>query len=222
MEYKENVESQDRENSNEKLGVLPVKGKWNGRTYSEWSTQWWKWALEQPVPSNPLLDVTGDRANLGQKYDVFFLAGTIGGEPVVRECQIPQKPLFFPVVNAEFSGAEYGLNYSDKDDKELLNLTIDLIDRVTCREVIIDGISVIELDKQRVRSDRFYIDFPKDNIYKEFYNVRAGKTPAYSDGYWILLKPLKEGRHVIKFSGEILTLDGYYYNTDTTYRINVK
>jgi hypothetical protein len=175
--------------------------------------------LEQPVPSNPLLDVTGDRANKGQNYDVFFLAGTIGGEPVVRECQVPQKPLFFPVINAEISGAEYGLNYNDK---ELLDLTVDLIDRVTCRRVTIDGTSVIALDNQRVTSDRFYIDFPKDNIYRNFYGVKAGKTPAYSDGYWILMKPLKEGRHVIKFSGEILTVDGYYYNTDITYRINVK
>jgi len=219
MEHKDNVKSQDKESPNDKIGVLPVKGKHFGRTYSEWSEQWWKWALEQPVPSNPLLDVTGDRANKGQNYDVFFLAGTIGGEPVVRECQVPQKPLFFPVINAEISGAEYGLNYNDK---ELLELTVDLIDRVTSRQVTIDGTSVIALDNQRVTSDRFYIDFPKDNIYRNFYGVKAGKTPAYSDGYWILLKPLKEGRHVIKFSGEILTIDGYYYNTDITYRINIK
>ena len=60
--------------------------------------KWWQWALEIPEPRNPLIDA--NPCNVNQHGYFFFLAGTLGGDPVERTCTIPKgKAIFFPVYN---------------------------------------------------------------------------------------------------------------------------
>ena len=59
-------------------GVLPPQSHSHGKTYGEWSAEWWQWALSLPADSNPFFDETGcaNGAN-GQHGSVWFLTGVI-------------------------------------------------------------------------------------------------------------------------------------------------
>ena len=52
------------------------------------SAQWWQWVLSIPTPANPLTDVTGVNCMMGQRGDVWFLAGTFAGGTVSRRCSV--------------------------------------------------------------------------------------------------------------------------------------
>ena len=68
--------------------VVPIGEKAFGKSYGEWSTTWWNWAVSQPAEASPVTDETGARCNVGQSGPVFFLAGTTGGS-VTRTCSVP-------------------------------------------------------------------------------------------------------------------------------------
>ncbi|MGF6885042.1 hypothetical protein ABIA39_003383 [Nocardia sp. GAS34] len=63
------------------------------------AVRWWQWAMSIPNAKNPVCDETGILAAEGQPDDVWFLAGTFGGE-VSRCCSVPSgRPIFFPAFN---------------------------------------------------------------------------------------------------------------------------
>ncbi len=69
----------------------------------ELSQEWWRWALGAPDSGNPLLDEDGVFAQVGNNGPVFFVAGSISGEPTVRTFTVPAgRPIFFPVINNLF------------------------------------------------------------------------------------------------------------------------
>ena len=89
----------------------PAQGKLYGKSYGEWSANWWQWAHSIPASYSPV-QLEGDvDCMLGQQGPVYFLAGKaivldpddtfpveLTGE---RYCSIPRgMALFFPLVNA--------------------------------------------------------------------------------------------------------------------------
>jgi hypothetical protein len=84
-----------------------------GRTYEQWTVEWWKWAYSIPAFWNPIGPFRGSPPmaltqyppgyDCGMEQDphspVFFLAGT-PGNAAQRNCDIPaRKMIFFPIVN---------------------------------------------------------------------------------------------------------------------------
>ena len=49
---------------------------------------WWQWVLSIPVDENPLLDTTGEKCMIGQRGDVWYLAGTFGAVTATRDCAV--------------------------------------------------------------------------------------------------------------------------------------
>ena len=71
-----------------------------GKSWEDWSAEWWKWVLEISSVYNPILDLTGELQHLRQTHlpDVFFLAGT-HNRKTERKCMISAKAgIFFPVA----------------------------------------------------------------------------------------------------------------------------
>jgi hypothetical protein len=171
-----------------------------GKTYGSWTVKWWNWALGLPKSVNPVLDPTGEYANTGQnEKDVFFLAGNVADEHTNipnRICRISkEKSILFPVINCESNRLEH---------PELITRQ-DIIDRVrrdedtiVKKECLVDG---ERIPVQRVKSDPlvFNLNIVEDNLF----HVKGGTTTtdASSDGYWVFLKPLSKGRHIISFEG---------------------
>jgi len=202
--------------------VVPVDSKFLGNTYGGWSADWWKWVVSIPADRNPLSATGNFNAAIGQSGDVWFLAGTLGGPTVNRNCKIPAgKALFFPIINAEGSKVEG----NGKTPEELRAYAKGLIDHVTVREVTVDGHPLIHLDKFRVESKPFVFKLPLKNILvsPDGSTAPAGPSLAMSDGYWIMLKPLSEGDHYIHIRGVAVFDDDpkniFTFETDVTYHL---
>lgn len=214
-------------------GVLPPHSSAFGKTYGEWSAEWWQWLYSLPVDQNPLFE-TADCSE-GQRGQVWFLGGTfvvVEEEPgsvlgeAERDCSVPPgKALFFPIVNAECNdlvslpaGASEG---------ELRDCAIDTADHIVIEslEVTIDGKEIQSLGRYRVESPLFtFGPLPDDNAL----GVDAGLTGnSVGDGYYLMLAPLSRGKHIVKFRGTAVFTeeeDGFdfVFALDITYHITVE
>lgn len=203
--------------------VVPAFGK----LYDALSVAWWKYALEQPEASSPLLDETGERCAEGQSGPVFFLVGAAGTAERTRdECTVPAgKLLFFPLVNA----FDVHVPPDGLDTPELVwdDFLVTLGFRVDTIYARVDGVPIRNLDVPTspyrgcaapvpgcVRP--FSLDLPAGNIFQ----LPAGRyAPAVADGFYLLLAPLRPGRHTIEFGGT-----GYLggaFAQDITYHLRV-
>jgi hypothetical protein len=172
--------------------------KLNGLNAAELSAEWWKWAMSSTDEMNPVRDISGAHCNAGQQGNIWFLAGGFGSSLIRRNCTIPAgKYIFFPIINEVYWPQEEDTAY-------------------TCAEAIRDAVVdndtaielFVELDGKAIKNPKRFRARTK-NCFDVFERIPAGRKPyrAYpsaSDGYWILLKPLKAGKHTLKFGGQYL------------------
>ena len=166
------------------------------RIYDHLSVAWWKYALEQPTATNPLLDTTGAGCQTGQAGPVFFLVGTAGTGQVTRDqCAVPSgKFLYFPLVNAfDVHTPGDGLDTPNLVWNDLQN-TLGF--RVDSQYATVDGKSVQRLNPNtspyracagpsRGCASAFSFNFPADNLF----GLPAGTyAPAVADGFYLLLR----------------------------------
>ena len=213
------------------LGLMsPINMAFSGspQVVQEWqpakelSAEWWQWVWSIPGSVNPLLDTTGDHCAVGQRGDVWFLAGTFGGT-VVRTCIVPEdKTLFFPVIN---SGPFDSPNQCGQGPdslgsvKDMRALAAATIDAATNLSVTLDGKSVKQI--QRVRSEVFEVSMPPDNVYVLFGYTPCDPgvySPAVDDGYYAHINPLHVGSHTLHIHAESLPTG---FVLDVTYHLNV-
>jgi hypothetical protein len=170
-----------------------------GKTYGNWTVEWWRWVLAIPKSINPVLDRTGEYAGVDQQNkDVLFLTGKLADEDrnvPNRFCTISAKrSILFPVINCESNQLEHPELRTHQDIIERVKRDEDTIINKEC---FVDG---KRIPAQRVKSDPtiFELSMVTDNLF----NVKGGEsTYASSDGYWVFLKPLPIGKHVISFKG---------------------
>jgi hypothetical protein len=198
------------------LKIFPPDSKPYGLTYGEWSAKWWQWAYSMPEEGNPMVDDTGEDCANNQSGPVWFLAGT-GGGAVTRECTIlSDKGILIPIINVECDSAA---GSGDTEAELRLCAKADQ-DTVIAKEIIIDGVSVGNLDSYRFQSPLFNLTFPENNIA----GIVPQTTIAISDGYWILLEPLPAGTHEIHFKaalGDPTAIGTVNFALDVRYLITV-
>src|SRR5215218_9666931 len=158
-------------------------------------------AVRKPPPAltavwwQEIVGISGDaldRCDLGVR-DVVFLAGTTGA-PATRSCTVPAgTSLLVPLISAECSTAE-----GDGDTPaELRRCARGIADQFTDLSLTIDGRSVTDLRRLRVRSPVFCFTAVEDNVF----DIPAGATRSVADGYWALIRPLSPGTHTVSFGG---------------------
>jgi hypothetical protein len=192
-------------------------------TYEEWSARWWQYIFGLPLTDHPLNDTTGERCAVGQWGPVFFLVGPpTTGDAVERSCTVPSgKGILFPIVNVACAIPEDGGTLGAITS--LCTSIADLIE-VDTLSVSIDGDTIKDLDGFRFQSPAFSFTGETPNVFSA---IGCGTPPCYegfretaiSDGYWILLKPLKVGNHEIHFHGEI---PDFHFVVDVTYDLTVE
>lgn len=166
-------------------------------TYGSWTVKWWRWALETPMAANPVLDETGQFANINQTGPVWFLAGTVGDLNRVadRKCTIPKgNAILFPVINYICTHSSFESEPLSTSD--IVRKAARDIDDITIRDVIIDGKSITA---HRISSDPKLFQLSITN--KNILNIPLGLNEAAADGYWVFLEPIRSGRHSIRFHG---------------------
>ena len=171
---------------------LPADAQVDGLRYAQLTAAWWQWALTAPVP--PYLDPDGRFCGEGQRGSVWFLAGTAGGAPVNRRCEVPEgKYLLLPIINM-YHASRYVENgqvlpmkaCTDVRERAALNN-----DHLQSAEVLVDGARLPGVRQYRVASGCF-------DLHPETASQPGQvRTLAASDGYWLLLPPLPKGRHTI-------------------------
>jgi len=168
-----------------------------GLSWEEWTIRWWKWVLSIPKEKNPGFDSTGERSYFPQQFqddNVIFLVGTFGGT-VERTYTIPKgKPVLLPIINYTFCSKDEASVLTDEDLQ--IRAQSDINDIVE-KQALIDGKSILEIEKYRVKTKAFDIVYPENNVF----GLSKGPTRAVSDGYWIFLKPMQVGSHNIYVAG---------------------
>jgi hypothetical protein len=210
--------------------ILPPHSSAFGKTYGAWSAAWWQYVLAQPASSNPLNDSTGAGCAKAQSGPVFFLVGTSSTGTATRDqCTVPAgKALFFPLVNAfDVHTPGDGLDTPELVWNDLQN-TIGF-GPFSELQAKIDGVPVGNLDPAstpfracagpdaRCTAPDFSLAVPDENIL----TIPAGiYAPAVADGFYLLLTPLRPGRHTITFGGKGL-FGGSSFSQDITYNLTV-
>jgi hypothetical protein len=207
-------------------GVLPPQASILGKSQGEWSAEWWQWVWSQPATNHPLLDGTGTDFDLpgsscdrGQKGQVWFLAGTFGGD-ATRECTITRdKFVFIPIFNYDADNvAEKPTHY---DVKTLRQICLDTVADPDKLSVSLDGRELQDPKSYAVTPTTFKYTVPDvpDNIYRALAEIDfAGKvSPAVSCGWYVMLKPLDKGTHKLIIAAQ----KGDLISFQVIYKLNV-
>lgn len=201
-----------------------------GKTYGEWSAEWWQWghSLPSTIVPHPVLDAgTAEEplevdCSLGQKGPVYFLAGLayegVPEEPTVltgmRSCEVPQgTALFFPIVNVEFintPGDEFCFDQPEpgvyvyrpctEAEKRAILDSIVVGARFICS-------AYVGIDGEPA------VTLLTGRTQSPAYTIEAGADDPFgipdgivddivvSDGYWMMVPPLDKGQYVLTFRG---------------------
>ena len=65
--------------------LIALAGAWSSSasaepTMAQLQHEWWQWVMAIPSNDSPVYDKTGNRCGIGQRGDVWFLAGSTGGK----------------------------------------------------------------------------------------------------------------------------------------------
>jgi hypothetical protein len=170
-----------------------------GKSWEEWTTEWWRWFLSTPKENHPVYDETGEKSGVNQTdQNVWFLAGTTGGR-AERAINIPAgKAILLPIINVTTS---YSENPELKTEEELTSFVDGHMKDIARKEATIDGEKLIISEDHRIRSPPFEFSFPSSNVF----GAQESVTKGVGDGYWLFLKPLTPGTHSIKTVGACMS-----------------
>lgn len=167
--------------------LLPPDAKVGSETFGDLTARWWQWAERMPIA--PFLDPDGRLCEFEQDGAVWFLAGTDGTFNAKRTCVVPSgRHILVPVINMRYSnvpprrGEPLPLPCKVLQEGAAVNN-----DRLGSAIVLIDGVRVTEVARYRVRSNGCFPLVEGDD--------QSPSTAA--DGYWLLIKPLPPGRHIL-------------------------
>lgn len=217
------------ENSNAK--VFPPSSQPFGKTYGEWSAEWWQWALAGPDGENAVQDTTGEFCAVNQpKGKVWFLAGSFGIAGVERSCTIPpDRALFYPLLNIVWIDCP-GTPDEDLTDAEVRGILSGPEDPACQITSTLDGVSIssLQIITVRTQSPKFTGTLPEKHL--PFlagcgFELPVGKTGRQiSDGYWIMLPPLSPGDHTLTLHGAGCDSQtgAVFFESGVTYHLKVE
>lgn len=198
--------------------VFTPNSKPYNKTYEEWNQKWWEWAQIEAIESNPIHDPTGENCAVNQADpNVWFLAGTTGGS-VERSCTIPaSKAIFFPLLNTECSTAEDPSLTTEEALRDCARNNAPDRARIVLKASV-DGQEIPDLVKYWTESSLYNYTLPADNIW----GAPAGPTQEVAAGYYVMLKPLPPGTHIIQFSGANVDIGGTQtFATEVIYHLTL-
>lgn len=143
--------NQDKGDNLGNPGIAPPQSDFLGHSYSQWSVAFFQWVYSLPTTHHPLFD-TAD-CSVGQRGDVWFLDGRLGGQgfPTTgRNCTVPAGTALFLDLAASTRDAE-GCDPTDptvilrtnETKAELQQSAHDNLNAfLGTRHIVIDGVEV--------------------------------------------------------------------------------
>jgi hypothetical protein len=208
-------------------GIYGIDESPFGTPYSTWIAKWWNWTSGIPNTEHPR-DFAERTCNVSQtSKDVWFLPDILDGK-IVRECEVPQgKAIFIPITTGEQNVAES----EEFQGKPLSEVKDSLIKGASyCDNYNVERAA--EIDGQKIKglegnspyrtntTDLFNITWGENNIY----DVKPQTAPGFAEGWFLFVKPLPQGDHVIKIQSKISHPSDVSCNYDgeTEWKIKVK
>jgi hypothetical protein len=193
-----NQNSSDLKSSDASL-VFPVNSHPYGKSYAEWGESFFRWQVGFDCAHYPYYDQTGALQNQNQHGSVFFLAGApLKPVPLTtnREVTVPANvSLFVPLI----------YYYSNTCAAAPMD---DLVGDVTGFVGLMDQLT-LTIDGEPVTATNYQTITPVFT-----YTANADLANCTGDlcfdglqhdvalgGYWVILKKLSPGRHVIHTTG---------------------
>jgi hypothetical protein len=169
-----------------------------GATYSDWTVNYWQWLVSMEKEENPLLDMDGKSTSEKQTGPVFFCAGVPpDSRGIHRRYAVPSKKAILIPLNVSLAT---NLQHPNKNLPELRMMADIQESQVTDINVkCADKILVEDWENLRVTSPVFDIYLRSNNILGiDVDNDQMVSCKAVSDGYWLILKPLKDGSYEVR------------------------
>jgi hypothetical protein len=198
---------------------------------SELGDRWWQWitGINTATEVNPFTEVGQDGCDVGLQDNgrFLFLVGSaknnVTGFPE-HECGIPKgTSILFPIVNVLCDNLEAS-PFFGKNETDQRICANNLLDKAFDLHAEIDGYEVKNTEQYRIDSPSGGFNFTAVQNNPVF--IPAGNGTGVSDGFWILLKPLKPGDHTITFSGKLDFRDvpniGMIFEFGATYFLEVQ
>ena len=202
-------------------GVASISSKPYGKSYGEWSFQWWQWFSLIPTGTNPGEDKTGKNCALNQNdSNMWFLTLTFGFDNATRTCTIPaHKSIFVPLLSNICDRSEYPELSAREDLLKCAQQFNEGIQRSLFLEV--DGRQIKSLESYRASSPLTNITWPEHNVFGGI----AGSFASVADGFYVILDPLPTGKHEIHVKTLLVNNpkgEGSGATHDVTYHLNVE
>ena len=201
--------------------IASIKSHPYGKTYGEWAAEWQQWSLGIPKSVSPVLDPDGSLCMVGQRGDVWFLAGHYWSGTVERTCKVPGgTALFFPLFNTGYLAF---LNDPPEQRTEEFVRSQAVCTAPTEVVAKIDGIDVKNPLQYFEESALFEVQLPVDNVLGVVEGTDPGEaaelfmSPSADCGYYLFLLPLPEGEHTIYWK-----LVWPSYTSEATYYLTVR
>lgn len=176
-----------------------------------WAQKYWQWSvgmpLAQDIPLDPQTQMSKCIVGSDQNGTMLFLLDPYDNEYTTK-CTISSgKPILVPLLISECDRASTdprikpgeieGLWACAKDFNEVFRAwDVTLDNKTLTRKAGNEEVNVTLINDILVRnSSIFTLDFPEINRF----DVPSGPVEAVVDGYYLILKPLPPGEHLLKY-----------------------
>lgn len=215
----------------------PEVGTTAGRTYGEWSAEWWQWMTSIPAAENPQNQDGAVDCTRNQTGPVWHLAGAPLGTTAERSCTVPAgKPLFFPLLNGVFVN-EPGESFTVEEKREQLDgLFSDLVPGFLA-DLGLPGSRACALHATLDGTPIHFAD-PGVHVQSPPFPLSTGDGPntlppgvvdpqAVTHGFWVMLPGLAPGQHTLRFGGALCEFETNEIHpavgpVDVTYQLTVQ
>jgi hypothetical protein len=180
--------------------VFPPELAVFGMTYGDWAAAFWQWEASLPLSSNPF--VTGNNCLIGQEGGPMFFSPSSFAPDVTISCTIPAtKAIFVTVLTDECSTVEPPPFHGD-NPQEVRNACTTGADGIglDTLTLTVDNKPVVhDFRRFRVQTPSFEFIMPASGNVLNLPGVTSGTSVL--DGYFVILRPLSKGQHVIRVGG---------------------
>jgi hypothetical protein len=200
--------------------VLTNTATVSGKPIREYTKDWWNFALTFDCANNPLIGALVQ--NSTQAGPVHYLVGTRDGVST-RYIDIEiGKTILVPVINVI-------KNYPSPDPsfrpargqtvEQFLKLeSSQFISQVTEKRATLDGRPIAITEVNRLSTGLFPVKGNQDLV--NCLDCVTGQVQSgVSDGYWVALKDLGRGNHILRITAQVPQKG---IQLDVTYNINVR
>jgi hypothetical protein len=192
--------------------VYPKDSTPYGVPYKDWIVRWWQWNVGVPTSQHPRDNYTAEKCTVNQNGSVWFIPDILTGKEE-RTCTIPEgKAILVPLITGECDTSD-SQSQSDADIRQCSTAG----DEYGAISATLDGQKIENLDSYRTATDFFNITYVKDNIF----DAPVGTYRGVADGFFVFLKPLPVGNHVLQVKSSVTnpTTPSYNFGSEAKYNL---